>query len=176
MRSLFVVAALLLVTSTASAADTFVECPPGSTKKEEGTYSWCQPTVCDSDPQCSPNVCRPVGLCMQVGSLNKPGEPDGGARLIATQICQEDKQCPTQQTCSLMKRCVTQAQADKIAANPPATTTTEAPKKSSCGCSVIGAKDESQEGFRDSTYGLSAFALSALLVLARRRGARRKSQ
>jgi hypothetical protein len=170
MRSLFVVAALLLVTSTASAADTFVECPPGSTKKEEGTYSWCQPTVCDNDTQCTPNVCRSAGLCMQVGSLNKPGEPDGGARLIATQICQEDKQCPTQQTCSVMKRCLTQAQADKMAANAPATTT-EPPKKSSCGCSVIGAKGEARPAAIDAALGLSG-----LLVLARRRGARRKSR
>jgi hypothetical protein len=175
MRSLAVAAALLLTTSVASAADTFVECPPGSTKKEEGTYSWCQPTVCENDTQCTPNVCRSAGLCMQVGSLNKPGEPDGGARLIATQICQEDKQCPTQQTCSVMKRCVTQAQADKMAANTPATTT-EAPKKSSCGCSVIGAKDDRENGFSPSTYGFAGFALSGLLVLARRRGARRKSQ
>lgn len=171
MRSLALVAGLLLVTSTASAADTFVECPPGSTKKDEGGFSWCQPTVCDNDTQCAPNVCRPVGLCMQIGSLSKPGEPDGGARLIATQICQEDKQCPTQQTCSLHARCVTQAQADKLAANAPAKTTSEPAKKSSCGCSVIGANDSAA-----THYSLGALGISALLVLARRRGSRRKSQ
>lgn len=175
MRSLAVVLGLLVTFVAAdafAAAEAFVECPPGSTKKEEGTYSWCQPSVCDSDPQCAPNVCRQVGLCMQVGSLNKPGEPDGGARLIATQICQEDKQCPTQQTCSVKMRCVSQAQADKIAANTPAPANAEPAKKSSCGCSVIGADDSRLR----TSSGLGALALSALLVRARRRGSRRKSR
>lgn len=169
MRSLAVLATVLLFASNAS-AETFVDCPPGSSKKEEGSYSWCQPTVCENDTQCTPDVCRPVGLCMQVGSLNKPGEPDGGARLIATQICQEDKQCPTQQTCSLMKRCVSKAQADKLADGAPAETPAEAPKKSSCGCEAVGVRDAR------GPAGVAAFALSALLVRARRRGARRKSR
>ena len=169
MRSLAVLATVLLFASNAS-AETFVDCPPGSSKKEEGSYSWCQPTVCENDTQCTPDVCRPVGLCMQVGSLNKPGEPDGGARLIATQICQEDKQCPTQQTCSLMKRCVSKAQADKLADRAPAETPAEAPKKSSCGCEAVGVRDAR------GPAGVAAFALSALLVRARRRGAQRKSR
>lgn len=164
----FAVPLLFVARSALAATDTFVECPPGSTKQEEGSYSWCQPSVCGDDTQCAPNVCRPVGLCMQIGSLNKPGEPDGGQRLIATQICQEDKQCPTQQTCSLLKRCVSQAQADKLAANAVPATPADPPKKSGCGCDAVGS----------SSSGLGAFAVafSALLVRAARRGSRRKSR
>jgi MYXO-CTERM domain-containing protein len=158
-------ACLLLMASAARAADTFVDCPPGSSKKEEGSYSWCEPSVCNADTDCTPNVCREAGLCMQVGSLNKPGEPDGGAKLMATQICAEDKQCPTKQTCSKMKRCLTPAQASKSELPiPPAP---EA-KKSSCGCETVGAGSTSSLGF-------AALGLSALLVRARRRGSRRKS-
>jgi hypothetical protein len=167
-RALVLTLPLLFVARVAGAAEAFVECPPGSTKKDEGGFSWCQPTVCDNDAQCAPNVCRPVGLCMQIGSLNEPGEPDGGARLMATQICQEDKQCPTKQTCSQMKRCVTQAQADKLTTSPPPAAPET--KKSSCGCSAIGLPAEGAES------ALAAFALSALLVRARRRGARRTAR
>lgn len=174
MRCIAFAIPLLLVAQNAFAADAFVECPPGSTKQEEGSYTWCQPSVCGDDTQCAPNVCRPVGLCMQIGSLNKPGEPDGGQRLIATQICQEDKQCPTQQTCSLLKRCVSQAQADKLAANAAPATPAEPAKKSGCGCETVGVR----RGSSGNPGALGAFgvALSALLVRAARRGSRRKSR
>jgi len=166
MRSAAFVIAGLLVTSVAS-AETFVDCPPGSAKKEEGAFSWCAPSVCNADTDCTPNVCREVGLCMQVGSLNKPGEPDGGAKLMATQICAEDKQCPTKQTCSKLKRCVTPAQASKIDVPAPAPATE--PKKSSCGCETVGASS-------NASFGVAAFGITVLLVRARRCGSRRKSQ
>lgn len=58
--------AALLSTTAARASD----CPPGSVEKTEDGFTWCEPTVCANDGQCKPNeVCRSVGLCMEVGTL-----------------------------------------------------------------------------------------------------------
>ncbi|MFO0736823.1 MAG: hypothetical protein U0270_13140 [Labilithrix sp.] len=190
MRSPFLLAtvavAASLLTASAASADVFVECPPGSYRMDEKGFSWCQPTVCENDSMCNPNIlCRPLGLCMMVGTLSKPGEPDGGQRLMVTQLCGEDKTCPQNQTCSMLGRCLTADNATKLgvidkkpgapapSAAPSATPATPAEgKKSSCGCSVIGAP----ESERATVVSLGAVALSALLVRARRRGSRRKSR
>jgi hypothetical protein len=123
----------------AGAAAAF-DCPAGSYEKSEDGFSWCQPSVCENDGQCDHGqVCRPVNLCLQVGQLAEAGAKptDAGSRLVVTQICAEDKTCPQLQTCSSFGRCLTQAQADKLApakpADPPA-------KKSSCGCEAVGCR------------------------------------
>lgn len=182
MRSpALLVAAAVVLTAPVAAAQTFVECPPGSYRMDERGFSWCQPTVCENDSMCNPNVvCRPVGLCMQLGALSKPGEPDGGARLMVTQICGEDRTCPQNQTCSVHGRCVTPTQAEKLGVMdkkvgaPPAPSAAPEPtetKKSSCGCEAVGAGGRGGAGL----FGV-ALGLSALLVRAGRRGSRRRAR
>lgn len=143
------VLALSLSTATAFAAD----CPPGSLSRSQDGYSFCEPTVCQNDGQCNPEeVCRPVALCMQIGTLDVDAATLGGAaakRLVVTQPCAPDKSCPQTTTCSDMGRCLSKATAEKLGiltrndarALPPGE-----PAKKSCGCGVVGA-DRASGGF-----------------------------
>jgi MYXO-CTERM domain-containing protein len=179
MKKPLVVAALstlflvLVGGGTAKAENDPSDCPPGSAMKTEGTFSWCNPSVCNDDSGCLPNeVCRPMALCVQIGVMSG----DGGAvatnkesRLIATTRCGPDKTCPSTTTCSDKSRCIDKQKADKmgiLAAAPAASASSgSAPsdaKKSSCGCSTIG--DRTSSG-----AALLAFALGAAAIRARRR-------
>src|SRR5687768_3138511 len=86
------------VPSMASADD----CPAGSKLKSEGGFSWCEPSVCLNDGNCSPSeVCRPVPLCVEVGKLDeRTSTKDAAQKLVATQRCAPDDTCPSTQTCS----------------------------------------------------------------------------
>jgi len=125
----------------ASPAD---ECPAGSTLKNEEGFTWCQPSVCKDDANCSPSeVCRPIPLCVQVGKLDKKQDAkDAAERLVATQRCAQDDTCPDTTTCSKMSRCIGKAAADKMGLlSAPGASASAAPaetKKSSCGCVVAG--------------------------------------
>jgi hypothetical protein len=135
------VLALTALTATARADE---ECPPGSVHKTQDGFSWCEPTVCANDGQCMPSeVCRPVGLCMEIGTLGDAQAPDGGKRLVVTQRCAPDKTCPQKQTCSDMSRCVSKAAADRMgiltassAAPASSSASGSDPKKSSCACDL----------------------------------------
>jgi hypothetical protein len=136
----------LIVPSLASADD----CPAGSKQKSEGGFTWCEPTVCMTDGNCSPSeVCRPVPLCVEVGKLDdQKSTKDAAQKLVATQRCAPDETCPSTQTCSKMSRCVSKAQADKMGmasapsagASASATPASGDAKKSACGCVVVGAR------------------------------------
>ena len=168
--------ALTLSTSTARAED---DCPPGSVHKTEDGFTWCEPTVCANDGQCKPNeVCRSIGLCMQVGSVTDAATEDAGKRLVVTQRCVagalagDPSYCPQKQTCSELNRCVTKAAAEKMGildrpSAPPAAGANGEAKKSSCGCDVVGARTGSTGAI---AFGL---ALSLLAVRTRSRGSRR---
>lgn len=150
------------------------DCPVGSTQKSEGAFQWCEPSVCDSDAQCSAGeICKPIPLCVQVGAIKPTGAAmgdAGGQRLIATQRCGNDKACPDTTTCSEKSRCISRAQADKMGLLAPAAAssassagTGEAPKKA-CGCSVPG----SSGGDRSVLW--LACALAAVVGARRRFG------
>ena len=130
----------------AAPAAAITDCPPGSIPRSENGFDWCEPTVCQTDGQCSPNeVCRPIALCMQVGAIAQDAATLGeaGKRLVVTQRCAPDKKCPDTTTCSDMGRCITKTAAEKMGLlNAPAASASAAPggeaKKSSCGCDVPG--------------------------------------
>ena len=154
----------LLSTSTARAEE---DCPPGSVHKTQDSFSWCEPTVCTNDGQCKANeVCRPVGLCLEVGTLADAATGDGPKRLVVTQRCAPDKTCPQKQTCSDMSRCITKAAAEKMGVLNVATAASAAPDsqgaaKKSCGCDVVGR--------RVTGTGGVAFGLALSLLALRRR-------
>ena len=167
----FAATAALLATTSLAAAD---DCPPGSSSKSENGYSWCEPSVCETDAQCSGGeLCRPLPLCVQVGKVDPKGaaaDGDAGQRLVATQRCAPDKACPNTTVCSEKSRCITKAQADKMGlltvnASPTGSAgAAGAPeKKSSCGCDVPGHRATRS----DTPLALAALGLG--LVLARRR-------
>ena len=158
------------------------DCPAGSKLKTEGGFSWCEPSVCLNDGNCSPSeVCRPVPLCVEVGKL-EPGTPrsprseDAAQKLVATQRCAPDETCPSTQTCSKMSRCVSKAQAEKMgmALPPPgATASHEAePKKSACGCSVVGSPGGDVMAF--AGLALAAAAIGSRRIHRGRRDPPRK--
>lgn len=166
LSSLTVFTTVVLVGSPAHAAD---DCPPGSVYKSQDGYTWCEPTVCENDGQCKPNeVCRPVPLCMQVGTLSAgaPTLGDAGKRLVVTQRCAPDKTCPQTTVCSDMSRCLAKTDADKMglltssSASPASSVATGAEKKS-CGCHAVGSKT--------SNAGVLALAFAASMLAARRR-------
>lgn len=158
----------LLLASTARAND---DCPAGSVHKTEDGFSWCQPTICQNDGQCTANeVCRPIPLCMEVGELADAGsKSDAGKRLVVTQRCAPDKTCPQRQTCSDLGRCISKATAEKmgiLTVAPAASALTNSePAKKSCGCHAVGS--ESNAG-HTGALGLGV-ALAALLASRRRR-------
>ena len=160
-------AALTSALLLASPAHAEGDCPPGSVQKSSDGFAWCEPTVCTNDGQCTPNeVCRPIPLCMQVGTLGNDPTADGGQRLLVTQRCAPDKTCPQKQTCSDMSRCVTRAAAEKMGELEAASASPQAasgePKKSACGCDLIGA------GAR-GPGAPAALALAVSFVACRRR-------
>jgi MYXO-CTERM domain-containing protein len=162
MRALLtVLTALSLVLASSPALADEANCPAGSMQKTEEGATWCEPTVCETDTQCgSGEVCSPVPLCVEVGTLKPSGAKlggDAGQRLMARQKCGADKSCPQATTCSDMKRCVSRASAERM--NAP-TAPTEAPKKS-CGCRVAGAPT--------SGLGLALAGVALALAAARRR-------
>jgi MYXO-CTERM domain-containing protein len=149
--------ASLLLTRVADADD----CPAGSTSKTEDGFTWCQPSVCQNDANCLPSeVCRPAALCVQIGKLDdKHDREDAAQRLVATQRCAPDATCPDSTTCSDMSRCMSKAAAEKMGVlAAPADTTKETPKKSSCGCTVVGERTGASSGL-----GLAWLALAAAI-------------
>ncbi len=159
---------LLLSTATARADE---DCPPGSVHKTENGFTWCEPTVCTNDGQCGPNeVCRRVGLCMEIGTLADAASEDAGKRLVVTQRCAPDKTCPQKQTCSDLSRCVSKAAAEKmgilhVESAPSATAAPGSavePKKSACSCDVVGS------GGHDGA-GIVLAGIGALVLATRRR-------
>jgi hypothetical protein len=158
-------AAALFVTSLVPSIASADDCPAGSKLKSEGGFSWCEPSVCLNDGNCSPSeVCRPVPLCVEVGKLDERTgkDKDAAQKLVATQRCAPDETCPSTQTCSKMSRCVSKAQADKMGmATAPGTSASSAPtsgdaKKSSCGCVVVGAPGGSAAALAGLVLGLAA--------------------
>lgn len=155
---------LLLVATPAFADD----CPPGSAQRSEDGYTFCEPSVCQSDDQCKPDeVCRHVALCMKVGSLDVDAALLGKApakRLVVTKACGPDKSCPHDTTCSDLGRCLTKATAERMAileTKTPDAKPAEAPKKA-CGCVVVGVP----------ANGLAAIAVGLTILGARARRAR----
>jgi hypothetical protein len=171
MRLPLSIGSAVLFVSLSAANARASDCPPGSVFKSQDGYSWCEPTVCENDGQCNPNeVCRPVPLCMQVGTLTADAATlgDAGKRLVVTQRCAPDKTCPQTTVCSDMSRCVSKNAADKMglltasSATPASGTDAGAgAAKKSCGCRAVGHRTESTGGL------LFAFALS--LFAGRRR-------
>lgn len=160
-RVALVACGLVALATRAARADD-MSCPPGSVATHEGSASWCKPRVCDSDAQCGSDVCRLVPLCVEIGSL--PG--DAGQLVMVRQRCGLDKACPSGTSCSEMKRCLSRADADRLA--PAAASTTPpgdapAPAKRSCGCSVVGHE-------RGARGAASLAGLALALALLRRRG------
>lgn len=157
------------------------DCPPGSVGKAEGQNTWCEPSICESEAQCTPGqVCRSVALCVQIGTLDKK---DGGAtlaqdknagnKLMAVGRCGPDQKCPENTVCNEKKRCVDRAASDRM--GPPATATASASagaagsgdaKKSSCGCDAVGSR--APGGALAACLGLA----SALFIVTRRRSRR----
>jgi len=160
----------------AGAAHAEDQCPLGSTERTEAGFTWCEPSVCDSDSQCATgSICRAVPLCVEVGALDAGKGDAGGARLLARQRCGISKSCPQNTTCSEKSRCITKAQADKAglmtasgaSAAPSAaagSATGDAPKKA-CGCDVPGTRGAERIG--------GVLAMLGLVVIGARRRARR---
>ena len=172
---LLLLAALGLSTllATSARAD---DCPPGSVFRSEDGYTWCEPTVCENDGQCkTTEVCRPVPLCMQVGTLSADAAVlgDAGKRLVVTQACAPDKSCPQTTVCSDMTRCLPRTAAERMGllttSAPSAAPATGAAgeKKSSCGCDVVG-------GGGPAPLGAAALALALAGSIARRRPSSRR--
>ncbi len=148
----------------ASAQTSQDECPPGAKVKTEGDFKWCEPTVCDSDAQCSAGeVCKPVALCVQIGKVEaKPGQ-DGGSRLITTQRCGENQTCPNTTVCTEKSRCISRAQADRMGGITVKATPSASPMgagagadgaKKSCGCHVPGGGAGHAAGLGAALAGL----------------------
>jgi len=171
----FALASLLFAVSAprlAHAVEAPTDCPPGSTGKVNGTFAFCEPSVCLHDGNCAQGeVCRTVPLCVEVGTLADSGQK-GEDRLMATQRCGAGGACPSSQTCSTKERCLSKAQAQKLglleapaASSASATPSAAEPKKSSCGCEVPGPAGAS--------LGPFALALGVLgVALGRRRAPR----
>ena len=170
MRLALPVLAFSLVSTTIAVAD---DCPPGSLARAQDGYSFCEPTVCQTDVQCNPEeVCRRVALCMQVGSLGVDAATLGGAaakRLVVTQACAPDKSCPQTTTCTDMGRCLSKANAEKLGILTAKTAPAPETAKKSCGCGVVGTAH---------TSGGVLAALAGVLVATTRaaRGRRARSR
>lgn len=165
-----VLAATILSVSTFSSsafAAPPTDCPPGSVGKEEGTFQWCEPTVCTTDADClgGSSVCRSLPLCVEVGSVADGAA--GSKRLVVAGACVKKGtayECPAQTTCLEGKRCVEKTKADQMGilvedAGLPA----EPPKKSVCGCSVPGVATS------DAAWIAPLGAIAIALVRRRRR-------
>ena len=170
------IAAAMLLSTWTTAAAAYDDCPPGSNKKTEDGFTWCEPTVCSTAVPCKADeVCRPIALCMEVGTLADAGTRDAGQRLVVTQRCVagqqpgDPKTCPQKQTCSDLNRCISKPVAEKLGLlDVPATAASGASssgatdaKKSSCGCDVVGT--------HRSGAGALALGLCLSLAFAQRR-------
>jgi len=170
MSSLRTALALLTVTvltASANVARADDTCPLGSTERREGDFTWCEPSVCDSDIACSKgSICRPVPLCVEIGAIDAGSSDAGGARLLVRQRCGANKACPQNTTCSEKSRCITLAQADRAGLTNPSATpaSAEAPKKA-CGCDVPGRSGAGSAG--------ALLALAGVVAVGARRRARR---
>lgn len=162
----------LAISGTARADD---ECPLGSLQKSESGETWCEPTVCDDTAPCPGTlICRPVALCVEIGTLPQaPGtKTDAGQRLLVRQRCGADKSCPQRTTCSDKGCCITREQAERAGlltatAASSATGTAATPaaaSKKTCGCNLPGS---SGSGFASTALAL----LGAVVIVARRRRA-----
>jgi hypothetical protein len=171
--ALFTLTALTASAHVARADDT---CPLGSTERREAEFTWCEPSVCDSDIACPKgSICRPVPLCVEIGAIDAGSSEAGGARLLVRQRCGANKACPQNTTCSEKGRCITLGQADKAgltnlsptssaaSGSASAPTPSEAPKKA-CGCDVPG---RSGTGFAGAML-----ALAGVVAVGARRRAR----
>jgi hypothetical protein len=166
---------LLLGAANAHAND----CPPGSLYRSEDGYSFCEPTVCQNDAQCNPEeVCRPIPLCLQVGTLTKDAASltDAGKRLVATQQCAPDQTCPQTTVCSALGRCVSKTTAERMGILSSSTAQPSGPgdpppKKTTCGCRAVG---EGGDSWRQALVGCAV--LAAALSARRARAGRRGSQ
>jgi MYXO-CTERM domain-containing protein len=159
--------------TSAASANAQEECPLGSVQKMEAGKTWCEPTVCETDINCTTgSVCRVVPLCVEVGVLDtKAANADGGTKLLVRQRCGENKSCPQNTTCSEKGRCMTLAQADHAGLATKSTSSAaptgsaapggDAPKKS-CGCSTPGTRG-------GESIGAFLALLGALTIGARRR-------
>jgi MYXO-CTERM domain-containing protein len=139
------------------------DCPPGSVGKDENGFQWCEPTVCVTDADCNDKskVCRPMALCVEVGTLSAEAGAGPKRLVVRSQCAPSDKKCPSQTTCLEGNRCMGTADAERMGLLVDAGTTAEAPRKSVCGCSLPGAKTESYGAF-------GALALGAVALLRRR--------
>jgi hypothetical protein len=160
MRAAPLLAFATLVTVSSLAVAQEENCPPGSSHKTESGLSWCEPSVCEADTNCpTGEVCREVPLCVEIGTMTG----DAGKRLMVRQRCGVDKACPQTTTCSDMKRCVSRAEADKMA--PPDAPPAAPPAKKSCGCHVPGAPTT---GFEGAALAAVAIAVAGARSLRRR--------
>lgn len=163
------IATVLFAAPNAARADD--DCPPGSTHRSVDGYTFCEATVCESDGNCGTGeVCRPVALCLQIGTLDRDGAALSGGldkRLVVTQRCGPDKSCPQNTVCSDKKRCLARAAAEKMgilsAAPSAAPGAPGEPGKRACGCTTPGARTKS------ATVAMASLAGLALAVAARRR-------
>jgi hypothetical protein len=163
---------LVPATAFAESAKAPENCPPGSVGKASGAFAWCEPTVCVIDTDCGAGmVCRTLGLCMNAGTVGK----DAGERLSVTNVCGASKSCPADTVCSEMPRCVEPAYAQRMSLlapgqAAPASSASAAPpndmmpKKSACGCTVPGARNDGLAGF-----AILGFAAIGAAVARRRR-------
>jgi hypothetical protein len=173
MKRFVAVATVLFIARPAQALD----CPPGSTARSHDGYDWCEPSICENDSQCMPNVCRPVALCIQVGALTSDAAALSGAgkRLVATQRCAPDKSCPQTTVCSEKGRCVSKVDAERMLSLKPAASAAPGPAtetKSKCGCEAVGVATGAQGG-------IAAAALAVVTwrrARARKRGSRPQSR
>lgn len=144
-----------------------VDCPPGSVSKSAGRSTYCEPSVCTIDAQCQAGeVCRPLPLCVEIGSSKGADMADGGSLLIARQRCGADEVCPSSTQCLDGSRCVAKALAERLAAPDLASKAGDPPVKKSCGCRVAGAPSG---GGNAALLGLGL----AVVALDRRRSAKR---
>ena len=170
---------LFITTSLVPSAARADDCPPGSIFRSQDGYSFCEPTVCQSDSQCNPDeVCRPIPLCLQVGTLDPKAAAlhDGGQRLVATQRCGPDKTCTQNTVCSDLGRCVSRDTAEKMgvlsAASSGSPATSDAKtgaEKKTCGCRAVGTPD------LGAGLGLAVSTALVALVAVRRRATRSRS-
>lgn len=171
--------AILLFAASPGLAAPPTDCPPGSVGKEEGSFAWCEPTVCRTDAEClgGDRVCRPIALCLQVGALDPdaslkagPSE-DAEKRLVVTGRCApSEPRCPADATCSDMGRCVARAEAQRLGLLELAAPKASAASASDsgkppprCACDVPGVRAPSRAA------ALVALGVGLALLVRRRR-------
>ncbi len=174
LRAIASAAIAIAITSSAGVARAEDHCPLGSSEKTESGFTWCEPSICETDTQCQTgSVCRPVALCVEVGTVDAGTKGAGGPRLLARQRCGAAKACPQSTTCSEKSRCITRAQADQAdkptsvpssAASAAPSGASDAPKKA-CGCDLTATAR--------SGYASGALVLVVAMVLIGRRRAHR---